>query len=209
MASWTNLPQFQVTCATSISRMDQLLDNIIVSSSHLHTGVTGQGASVLDLYTLGASRFNTIAGANQSIFPFLPACAGGWWRISPCSSYPNCGVMNTDPPDPASASGASICYDIPIFGDSPTGAWRFRVSFRMNSNAGCVAACIGGSVMLIGTASTVSLYSATVASTITSYSNLLMSFASGIYPLRFQVVGKDVSSGGYRAGIAHIALISP
>lgn len=204
MASWTNLPQFQVQTSTSIGRMDQVLENIIVSSSHSHTGADGQGASVLGIYTLGNNALHVAPGYEFAFHPFLPACLSNWNRVVACPGYINGGILKTA--TAVSASGACVAFPVPAFGQSPTGGWTLRVAFFKDANSGCVATCINGSPLNYSGGSTINLYSATVASALVAYDNFTTLSASGVVGLKFQVSGKDGSSGGYHAGISHIAL---
>ena len=200
MASWTNLPQFQVTTATSIARMDQLLENIIVSSSHAHTG-SPQGGSVLGIYTLGTNAMQVAPGYGQLVHPFLPACLSNWDRVVACPGYRNGGIMKTTAG--VSASGACIAYPIMLYTNlSP----RVYITGYGDTNSGCVAACIGGSQLLIGSASTQSLYSATAKEIDLYYAALGANVSSGLVTVRLQVVGKDAASGGYHAGLTHIVV---
>lgn len=200
MASWTNLPQFNVTCATSISRMDQLLENIIISSSHTHAG-SPQGASALGIYALGTNTMQVIPGYEQPIHPFLPACLGNWDRVVACPGYKNGGIMKTTAG--LSASGASIAY--PVLLHQKNNLLIYIVGYG-DASSGCIAACIGGSQLLVSSVSTYSLYSATATEFDTTYDALGSAAPSGLATLRIQVVGKDAASGGYHAGLTHIVI---
>lgn len=198
MASWTNLPQFNVTCATSIARMDQLLDNIIVSSSHSHTGVNGQGASVLGIYALGTNANQTVP-TEQNIIICLPACLGNWDRVLIASDYIGGTLMNTTAG--ISASGASMAYPVGLPPRTGASYWAMIMGFQYGPNNGCIAAWINGSIIwpFVGP-STYNLYSAT--SSLTTCATAAFNIASsGTQTLKFQVVGKDGLSSGFHAGI--------
>ena len=207
MASWTNLPQFQVTTATSITRMDQLLDNIIMSSSHSHTGADGQGASTLGIYTLGTNANQSYIGAENDIFPFLPASLGNWDRVVADGAHLNGGIMKTTAT--VSASGASIAW---VWGRAKS-VVRIHVHTYMNASSGWIAGCVGPTTITLWTiggitASTINLYSATSATGSAMTPDLdYGSSASALLSLRLQVTGKDASSSGYHGGITGISFV--
>lgn len=204
MASWTNLPPFRVLTATSVARMDQLLDNITVLASHSHTGSGGDGASVIGVLAIGTCPCESAPQVEFHIIPFLPDNFSNWSRVSPCPIYPDGAAIKTDAG--VSASGASIGWSILLPGSPLSNAsWTLLLGYLVGSNSGCIAACIGGSRFKTGAGvSTLDFYNATDN---TASSNSLAASgvsASGIYTLRIQVVGQNVSSSGFQAGITHI-----
>ncbi len=200
MASWTNLPQFQVTTATSIARMDQLLDNIITSSSHSHTGADGQGAALPSIYALGTNANQSYSGAEDAIFPFLPASQGNWDRVVVDGAHKNGGIIKTTAT--VSASGASIAW---IYGVTSS-AIRVRIHVYKDSTSGCIAGCFGNSQIQWGDSSTsiLNLYSAASTVDTACGPNTTFADASDLRQVRLQVIGKDTSSTGYHAGISAI-----
>ena len=69
MASWTSFPQWTTGQYTSVSRFNQVLDNIEVFAGHSHTGSTGDGA------TMSSSQ---IANTRSITFPLIsPASMSG------------------------------------------------------------------------------------------------------------------------------------
>ena len=203
MASWTNLPKFQVQTSTSVARMDQLLDNITVLASHVHDGVGGQGASSLGAYSRGTKDTHTTEGVELSIHAFLPSCQLNWSRVSPCPQAPFGGYLKTD--SGVSASGACVVYDVVVPGPTAT---QLRVQFGAyrDSNSGCIAACIGGSPLTLSGASTQSLYSAAPASAGAAWNVISGQIASGVKEVKIKVVGQSTCSGGYHAGLSHITV---
>lgn len=204
MSSWTNLPRFSVQQLTSVSRMDQLLDDIVVSSSHTHSGADGQGASVLGIGARGTNGFQAAPANTYTIFPFIPASQGNWDRIIPGIGLVNGGTMKTNAG--VAACGASIAYPLLFPKSAPTGTWLVAFGIYKDASSGCIAACIGGSPLTFASGSSLSLYTAGASSiddsAVTSNTSTLT--ASGIYILRIQVVGKDTLSSGYHAGITSI-----
>ncbi len=197
MSSWTNLPPFTVTAATSISRMDQLLDNITVLSTHSHTGCPGQGASGMGINSSASRGSQSAIGSEQTIFPFFPDANSNWGSWVTCPNYHNGGAIKT------TTNSACLTYSVLIGQAAPSGSLKLLIGRLTGSRSGCVSACFGTTVM-----STLNLYAAADGSAIGQWGSITaLVAASGVYTLRFKVTGSDVSSAGYDAAITHIGIV--
>lgn len=208
MASWTNLPPFRVLTATSVGRMDQLLEDIEVLSTHTHNGSNGGGASVISILATGTCPCETAEQNEFHIIPFLPNSQSNWDRIAPCPFHPNGGAIKTTAN--VSASGACIQWAVLLPGQATGGSWVLMLGYLTGSNSGCIAACLGGSLMTTATGvSTLDFYSAADNDASSAALRTSSVSASGTYSLKFKVVGQNTSSSGYHAGITHIGLQYP
>lgn len=212
MASWTSLPPFRVLTATSVARMDQLLDNITMLASHSHTGSPGAGASSLSVWATATCPCETAHQARTAFFitPFLPDSNSNWNRIVTCPLYPNGAVIRTGAG--VSASGACIAWSVLFPGQAPSGAWWVSMGWLTASNSGCIAACLGGSPLFVdggsaGASTTYSLYSATDGSSIGYIWATNDVTSSGVYSFKLQVAGQAATSSGFQAAISHIAFV--
>ena|SRR3990167_6559687 len=212
MASWTNLPPFRVLTATSVTRMDQLIDNITMLASHAHTGADGDGGSALSVWATATCPCETAHQGKvaQFIIPFIPDSHTNFNRVVTCPVYPNGGIIRTTAG--VSASGACIAWSVHLPGQATTGAWWISMGWMTGPDSGCIAACLGGSPLFVdggsaGASTTYSLYSAAVASSVGYIWATNDVTASAIYSFKIQVVGKDTSSTGFHAMISHISIV--
>lgn len=205
MSSWVNIPPFAVQQVTSVSKFDNFLDDIITLASHTHTtGCPGDGASKIGLNALGSNPYHVAPGLEPAFFPFLPDDQFAWSRISPCPAARNGGTIVTN--FGVSGCGACIVWSVLLHTRGGTTACPLvYIVAEGNPSSACIAACIGGSPLLVGGLSRFDLY-ATNAGCMwdINYDHLPQNVASGIYQIKILTLGANGSSAGFQAGIAHI-----
>lgn len=229
MASWTNL-NFSPGQLVSPSMINNILDNIIVLSTHTHSGSAGDGSRTLspNSRSSAATGIGVIMQGTVPLLHFMPASNSGIWGVRPLNQgsggvsdrtlYEATLLVTTD----NSASGASVAYIVPVAGNSACGSNRFITVLQsaLGPDAGCilisfdqtsVSSITNGSPLDTSFYETASSYNINTAGGDgggTDYGSTAGGWEwkapNGLYTMRIKVSGKRAAATGYGASIMGI-----
>lgn len=231
MASWTNL-NFLPGQLVSPSMINNILDNIIILSTHNHSGSSGDGSRTLSP-NARASAATGVGVIMQGMIPlphFMPASNSGIWGIraiapgtataSDRGIYDATLLVTTS----NSATGASVAYIVPVAGNSACESNEFIVTVQgaVGPDAGCLLISFDQtsvSSIVNGSPADTSFYE-----TASSYNYITTGGTggaqdyggpnggwrwkapNGLYTMRIKVSGKTAAATGFGASIMGIGV---